>query len=158
VRKIMMSRSSLVLVVVLTAFAGTGCNCNPPVCTPGALACACTSGGTCNEGLVCGSDSKCSAAVVGGVVIADAAARGCEFVLNEAPGTEVVAVTFKNGATGTWVREAPRVAVTVLSGGDKALGDAVELGLTGSASSLTLTKASCVGLTGQRLSTTVSIH
>jgi hypothetical protein len=69
-----------------------------------------------------------------------------------------VSVTFQNGATGTWVREAPRVSVTVLSGGDKAIGDAVQLGLTGAASGLTLSKASCVGLTGQRLATTVTIR
>ncbi len=146
------------LLVLLGSLAGAGCTCMPPPCAAGAQACACLEGGTCHDGLACGSDQKCAPAVAAGVQIADAAARGCEFVLTEAPGTEVVSVTFKNSAKGTWVREAPRVAVTVLAGGDAALGDAVQLGLTGTASSLTLSKASCVDLQGQRLATTLSIR
>jgi len=150
-----MNRFNFSLIVVLSM---AGCQCTPPVCPAGTQACACLEGGACNDGLVCGSDLKCAPAVAAGVQIADVAARGCEFVLTEAPGTEVVSVTFKNGAKGTWLRESPRVAVTVLAGSDAALGDAVQLGLTGAASSLTLSKASCVDVKGQRLATTLSIR
>ena len=146
------------LIVVLALVTGAGCQCTPPACKPGTQACACLEGGACNDGLACASDQKCAPAVAAGVQISDVAARGCEFVLTEAPGTEVVSVVFKNGAKGTWIREAPRVAVTVLAGSDAALGDAVQLGLTGAASSLALSKASCVDLKGQRLATTLSIR
>lgn len=136
----------------------SGCNCNPQNCTPGAQACACVDGATCNTGLVCGSDNLCVAPVSAGVQIPDAAARGCEMVLTEAAGTEVVAVTFKNGAKGTWIRQAPKVAVTVVSGGDSALTGAIDLGLTGPAAGLSVSKAGCVDVSGQRLNTSISIR
>lgn len=150
-----MIRSFLFLIALL---ASAGCQCTPPACPPGTQACACLESGACNEGLACGSDQKCAPAVAAAVQISEAAARGCEFVLTEAQGTEVVSIVFKNGAKGTWIREAPRVAVTVVAGSDAALGDAVQLGLTGAASSLALSKASCVDLKGQRLATTLSIR
>jgi hypothetical protein len=115
-------------------------------------------GATCNTGLVCGGDNLCVAPVAATVQIPDAAARGCELVLTEAPGTEVVAVTFKNGAKGTWLRQAPKVAVTVVSGGDTALTGAIDLGLTGPASGLAVSKGGCVGVNGQRLNTTLSVR
>lgn len=145
-------------VAALALLLGAGCLCNPPVCTPGTQACACLESGACNDGLACGSDQKCAPAVAAGVQVADVSARGCEFVLTEAPGTEVVSVTFKNGAKGTWIREAPRVAVSVVTGSDTAFADAIQLGLTGAASSLSLSKASCVDLKGQRLATTLTIR
>lgn len=153
-----MSRFSFSLVVVLSLLAGAGCTCTPPACAPGTQSCACLEGGACNDGLACASDQKCAPAVAAGVQISDVTARGCEFVVTEAPGTEVVSVVFKNGAKGTWLREAPRVAVTVVAGSDAALGDAIALGLTGTASSLSLSKASCVDLKGQRLATTLTIR
>ncbi len=145
-------------VAVLALLLGAGCQCNPPACTAGTQACACLESGACNDGLACGSDQKCAPAVAAGVQVADVSARGCEFVLTEAPGTEVVSVTFKNGAKGTWIREAPRVAVSVVTGSDTAFADAIQLGLTGAASSLSLSKASCVDLKGQRLATTLTIR
>lgn len=153
-----MARVSFSLLVILSALAGAGCQCTPPACTPGTQACACLESGACNDGLACASDQKCAPAVAAGVQISDVTARGCEFVVTEAPGTEVVSVVFKNGAKGTWLREAPRVAVTVVAGSDAALGDAIALGLTGTASSLSLSKASCVDLKGQRLATTLTIR
>ncbi len=146
------------LLVLLAGLAGAGCTCTPPACKPGTQSCVCLEGAACADGLTCAGDNTCAPAVAAGVQIADLAARGCEFVLTEAPGTEVVSVTFKNGAKGTWIRESPRVAITVLAGGDAALGDAVQLGLTGAASSLALSKASCVDLKGQRLATTLTIR
>lgn len=150
-----MNRFNLSLVVLLSL---AGCQCTPAVCTPGTQSCACLEGGSCNDGLACGSDQKCAPAVAAGVHIEDVNARGCEFVLTESPGSEVVSVAFTGPATGTWIREAPRVAITVLAGRDGALGDSVKLGLTGAASGLTLSKASCVDLKGQRLATTLTIR
>lgn len=153
-----MTKSFLFVVAVLGLLSLTGCQCTPPACTPGTQDCACATGAVCNEGLVCSGDQKCAPGVTAGVQISDATARGCEFVLTEAPGTEVLSVEFKNGAKGTWIREAPRVAVTVVAGADTALAGSVSLGLTGSVTSLSLSKASCVDLKGQRLATTLSIR
>ncbi len=143
-------------VAVLGLLVGAGCS-SPP-CSPGTQGCACLEGSTCNTGLVCSSDLKCGAAVTIGVQVSDAAARGCEFVLTEAAGTEVRSVEFKGGSKGSWIRQAPKVAVTVVAGGDSALNGAVSLGLTGSASGLAFSKVSCVDLKGQRLSSTLSIR
>lgn len=150
-----MNRFSLVVVILLGV---SGCQCTPAECTPGTQACGCREGGACDEGLACASDQKCAPAVAASVTVADANARACEFILTESAGTEVVAVTFKHGAKGSWVREAPRVAVTVAAGSDAALGDTVQLGLTGATTGLALSKGSCVDVKGQRLSTTLTIH
>ena len=151
----MKSLSMLIAVLGLVVLAG--CNCNPP-CTPGTQGCACLTGSTCNTGLVCSTEMKCAAAVTLNVQVSDATARGCEFVLTEAPGTAVVSVDFNNGAKGTWIRQAPKVAVTVVAGGDAALNGAMSLGLTGPASGLAFSKVSCVDVKGQRLAATLSIR
>lgn len=151
-------KSLSMLVAVLGLLFVAGCNCNPQVCAPGAQGCPCLAESTCNAGLVCSSDMKCGAAVTIGVQVSDATARGCEFVLTEASGTEIVSVEFKDGSKGSWIRQAPKVAVTVVAGGDSALSGAVSLGLTGSASGLALSKVSCVDLKGQRLASTLSIR
>ena len=153
-----MWKSLPLMVAMLGLLSVTGCQCPPAACTAGTQACACLEGGSCSEGLVCAADRKCAPAVSAGVQISDAAARGCEFLLTEAPGAEVVMVEFKNGARGTWIREAPRVAITVVAGGDTALADAVQLGVTGSIANLSLSKASCVDQTGQRLASTLTIR
>jgi hypothetical protein len=151
-------KSLSMLVAVLGLLGVAGCSCNPPVCEAGSQGCACLEGSTCNTGLVCSSDLKCGAAVTIGVQVSDATARGCEFVLTEAAGTEVVSVNFKDGTRGSWIRQAPKVAVTVVSGGDSAISNAVSLGLSGSASGVAFSKVSCVDLKGQRLASTLSIR
>lgn len=149
---------TLLFLSALALLTLAGCNCNPANCKPGEQACACIEGGTCNTGLVCSSENTCVAPVAAGVQFPDAAARGCELLVTETPGSEVVAVTFKNGAKGTWLRQAPKVAITVVSGGDSALAGAVELGLTGPASGLSIARSSCVDVKGQRLSSSPSIR
>jgi hypothetical protein len=153
-----MMKSFPAMCVLLLGLSLSACQCNPPACAAGAVTCACKEGSVCNDGLVCGSDQKCAPAVSAGVQVSDATARGCEFLLTESAGTEVVSVAFKNGAKGTWIREAPKVAVTVVAGGDTALTGAIDLGLSGSVSNLTISKTSCVDVTGQRLASTISIR
>ena len=126
------------------------CTCNPP-CDAGALDCACKEAQACNDALVCSADNKCIAPTMATVRVTDAAARGCELVLNEAAGTTVAAVAFNNGVEGTWVRQAPKVAVTFVAGGDSAVSGQVELGLTGPASGVTVSKTGCVDVRGQRI-------
>jgi hypothetical protein len=151
-------KSLSMLVAVLGLLSVAGCNCNPPTCTAGTQSCPCLPNSMCNTGLVCSSDMKCGAAVTLGVQVSDATARGCEFVLTEAAGTEVLSVDFKNGTKGSWIRQAPKVAVTVVAGGDSSLSGAVSLGLSGAATGLALSKVSCVDLKGERLASTLTIR
>ncbi len=130
----------------------SSCSCGPKPCSEGEAGCACRAGNTCDDGLACGSDGKCGAVEVRGVHVSDAAARGCEVVLGEQAGTTVTGVVFKNGLKGAFVREAPRVAVTFVAGGDQAIAaGSVEVRLSGSAPSVTLASGSCVDSKGARL-------
>ncbi len=138
------------LLVVLLSSLLAGCACNPQ-CEPGALNCACKEASACNDALVCGGDNTCVAPTLATLQVTDANARGCELVLTENEGTTVAAVTFKNGLEGTWVRQAPKVAVTFVAGGDSAVSGQVELGLTGPASGVSVSKTGCVDVRGQRL-------
>ena len=154
----MKTLSTLFPGVCLLAAALTLTACSPPVtCAAGAQSCPCREGNVCDEGLTCGADQKCGSAVAAGVQF-DALARGCEFVLTEAPGTQVVSVEFGNQARGSWIRQAPQVAITVVAGADAPLTGAVQLGLSGAVGNLTLTKASCVDVKGQRLASTLSLR
>lgn len=145
------------IVSLFAVLALEACSCGTD-CKPGELSCACVEGSTCSAGLVCASDSKCVAPVAAGVQFPDAAARGCELLVTEATGTEVVSVAFKNGAKGTWIRQAPKVAISVVAGSDAALTGAVDLGLTGAASGLTVARSACVDVKGQRLTAAVTIR
>ncbi len=135
----------------------SGCTCGAP-CAPGAQSCACKEGSQCNDALACNPSNVCVPPVAAGLQVSDALARGCELLVTESAGSTVLSAAFKNGVKGTFVREAPKVAITFVSGGDTALGANVELGLSGPASGLTVGKTSCVDVKGQRLNATVSIR
>ena len=125
----------------------------PAKCDPGADTCACKPDSSCNDGLVCNPTSNtCGQGTLGGIQVGDAKARGCELLLTESAGTTVAAVAFKNGVVGTWVREAPRVAITFVAPKDEALpASSIDLNLTGPAAGLALTRSSCVDGTGAAL-------
>lgn len=148
-------KTSFFLMLSLALVLG-GCNCNPP-CDPGAATCACKEGSVCNDGLACGADNKCVPPVAAGLQV-DAAARGCELLLTESGATTVLTANFKNGVKGTFIRQAPKVALTFVSGGDTAIGSNVELGLGGPTSGITVTRSSCVDVKGAPISGTVSLR
>jgi hypothetical protein len=150
-----MKTTTILVSLTLAALALSGCACGPAQCTAGAATCACKPDSTCDANLVCGPANTCVPPVTAGIAVDDASARGCEVLLAEAGGTTVASVTFKGGVQGTWIRQAPKVAVSFVAGGDSALGGNVELGLVGGgASGVTVTKASCVDRLGARLTTT----
>lgn len=151
---------SRLLCVLLLMAVQAGCGCGA-TCPPGAAACACLSGNTCNDGLTCGSDGKCTAPMLVGLVVSDPAARGCEVLLTEQPGTSIANGQFTGGVVGTTVRQAPRVAMTFVAPADSAFpAGGVQLALSsGSTAGLTVTKASCVDVKGARLpNATISIR
>jgi hypothetical protein len=138
------------LLVLLAALLLTAC---PGVksCPPGSNACACTEN-VCDTGLVCLPNNTCGAAVAAGLGVSDAAARGCEVLLTEQAGTTVAAVIFGDGVVGTFVREAPKVAVSFVASADAQLPAAgISLALSGPASGLVVSKAACVDAKGAKL-------
>jgi len=96
-----------------------------------------------------------------GLVVSDAAARGCEVLLAEAPGTTIAKATFNSGVQGVSLRQAPQLAVTFVAPADAPLpSGGVTLALTsGALSGVTVTKATCVDSKGARLpNATVSLR
>lgn len=149
-----------ILALALFLLSQVGCSCGT-TCKPGDAACPCLSGNTCNDGLACGSDGKCTAPMLVGLVVSDPAARGCEVLLTEQAGTVVANGQFTGGVVGTTVRQAPRVAMTFVAPGDSAFpAGGVQLALSsGTTAGLTVTKAACVDVKGARLpNATVSIR
>ncbi len=151
-------KSLLLSFSLFGALALSGCACGPTECAPGARDCACRPDSACDDGLACGPANLCVPPVTAGVAVDDAAARGCELLLTEAPGTTVVSVAFRGGVQGTWLRQAPKVAVSFVAGGDTALASNVELGLVGPASGLTVSRSSCVDRLGKRLTSAPTLR
>lgn len=138
------------LLFVVSLFA-QACSCGPKVCAPGASGCPCKAADACDPGLLCGAGT-CSPGTLVTLQPGDPAVRGCEVLLTEQPGTTVGSVVFGGGVVGTFVREAPRVALSFVAPGDAALPAAgVQVGITGPTAGLTVTKSSCVDGNAQKL-------
>ncbi len=119
------------------------------MCTPGERDCACIEGVTCNGSLVC-SDGLCVDVDTSGLNVSDPAARSCEVIVVE-DNIEVVNVTFGEGVEGTFIREAPRVAVTFHKTDDSSFGSGTASVLTTGAGSLDLRRATCFDTNGAAL-------
>lgn len=101
--------------------------------------------GSCDEGLVC-SDLLCAPGSVTGVSF-PAGARACEVLVEEMAGA-LGDVRFATGIDGTFVREAPQVAITVMQQVDEDFpAGAVEVVATADAS-LEVRSSSCVDTAG----------
>lgn len=151
--------NKLVFPVILLLLAASACTCGT-TCTPGAKDCACKEANVCDEGLVCGDMNKCTSPTTVAVQVSDAKARGCEVLLTESAGSTVADVSFTKGVQGAFVREAPRVAFSfVAPANDRLPAEGVGVAIAGPASGVTVTKATCVDSTGQKLAgATVSIR
>lgn len=111
----------------------------------GVADCPCRTDRTCDTGLAC-VDGVCVAEVTTGLVL-PAGARGCEVLLLEGGG-RVGEVRFAAGVRGTFVREAPRVAIAVIRESDADFpSGAVEVLGTGSPVA-TVAEARCVDAAG----------
>lgn len=148
-----MTRSLLALVLAAACGAtacGDGGGGMPPACmgAVGTAGCACRMDDTCEGDLVC-AEMVCVAGAVRGVAL-PAGARGCEILLIEDTG-RLTDVRF-TAVDGTFVREAPQVAVTVMQGADEDFPEgAVEL-VTSAEARLTVASSSCVDSVGAPIS------
>jgi hypothetical protein len=82
--------------------------------------------------------------------VSNANARGCEVLLTE-KGGKVQRVTFEGSVKGTFLREAPRVAVTFVSKEDSPIAAGVVKIEGGPLSGVEVTKVSCVDKSGAKL-------
>ena len=113
----------------------------------GILDCPCGAGDTCDAGLVC-VDGTCVTEVVAATGLSlPAGARGCEVLLGEGAG-RVTDVRFGAGVRGTFIREAPRVAITVVTTGDADFADGVVEVLGTGTPPATVETARCVDAAG----------
>jgi hypothetical protein len=138
-------------VFALVVTTASACSCGPK---------SCANGQPCDTGTVCGPAGTCVAPTFTSFTI-PAEARGCEVLLTEQAGTTFDSAKFGTGVVGTSLREAPRVAITFVAAKDTAItADQVQLALTsGSAAGLSITRASCVDVTGSKLpNATVSLR
>lgn len=79
-----------------------------------------------------------------GVTVSDPNARGCEVLLLEG-GARVDSVTFDDTVKGTFIREAPRVAVSFVAAGDAPIAaGAVQVSLSGGAGDVEVKTVHCV--------------
>ena len=79
-----------------------------------------------------------------GVKVSDPNARGCEVLLLEG-GAHIDAVTFDDTVKGTFIREAPRVAVSFVAAGDAPIAaGAVQVAVTGDAGEVEVKTVRCV--------------
>lgn len=128
------------------------CNCNKP-CEVGQATCACRDGNQCDDGAVCSDSNICVAPKLVDIQVSDSAARGCELLVTEKPGTQVAFGKFATGVVGSYVRESPKVAVAFVAEKDSPLpGSGAQLALSaGDAAGLTVAKSSCVDAKGGKL-------
>jgi hypothetical protein len=110
---------------------------------------ACNSDNPCGDGLVC-VDERC---VAGGDVdvVVDSAVRGCEVLLEDGADARAVSVRFGKGVKGSFVRHAPRLALSFVATGDQAVSasDVVPVAVGGGVPALV--KTTCLDKAGKAL-------
>ncbi|MCP4541188.1 MAG: hypothetical protein GY832_28980 [Chloroflexi bacterium] len=119
-------------------------------CEKGTANCACKEGDTCDDGLTC-VDGICKSQSSDGLSISDPLARSCE-VLVEENDIRVVGLTKdETKIKATFVRQAPKVAITFYALKDAAIADGT-LGIryTGGGS-MAIKKTSCADAKGKIL-------
>lgn len=141
------------LTIALALAAGCGDDGGGPdaSCELGTEGCACNMG-TCGSGLAC-DEGMCVRVESSGISIDDANARSCELIVIESE-LEVINVQFGSGVEGTFVREAPRTAITFHRSDDSAFGsDAVSVQTTSDpGGSLSIRRPRCFDRDGAELS------
>lgn len=145
-------RTQLSYLLVTLAVAGSACGSDGDdrSCEPGSAACACLEDDACGDGLAC-EDGVCRGESDVGISVSDGRARACDLLLAEGAG-HVHAVAFGDAVKGTFVREAPRVAVSLISASDAPIpADAVSLRVVGDAADVEVADVACADSAGEPL-------
>ena len=139
-------RSLARILVVATLAPIAGCAGEPPPCTAGAPGCACRPGGACDDGASC-TDGTCEAVQDRSLVLDAPGARACEILLRDG-GEQLASVSYE-GARGAHVRESPRTAIAVHSGGEGELSShAISVRVIGSGAPLSVDSTRCFDADG----------
>lgn len=141
--------------LALLSSAALGCDdtSENPECTPGKASCECTDDGGCDDGLTCEA-GVCQAWATTTLTVGDKAARACDVLLEEKGGATIKQVRFDDSVKGTFVREAPRTAVSFVATSDAPIGGGVVIVemLGGDGSGVTVVKSECAGADGAPIS------
>ena len=122
--------TSILWAVVGLAACG-GDDSSSDTCKPGAAGCECLKDNVCDDNLTC-TDGKCAGTFDVGVAVSDPAARACDVLLSETT-AQVSSVGFDESVKGSYVRQAPKVAVSFVSAKDAPIsGSGISLKLVGS--------------------------
>ena len=144
-------RRQLAAVALCAALALVACgddddaaNANPDAATAG-----CSSASPCDDGFVC-VDERC---VAGGDVDVeiDSAARACEVLLRDGEQAQAVGVRFGAGVKGSFVRRAPRLALSFVAAGDEAIAASDVVPTAVGAGAPELVTATCLDAKGKAL-------
>ncbi len=138
--------------ITLSSCSGCDDSSSGSDCEPGTAGCECRDGDAgpaCDEGLTC-VEGVCQGENTIGVSISDPNVRSCEVLVEEA-GAVVVGLTTDGTIKGTFIRQAPKVAITFISLTDEPIGeDALQIRTTGDDSAtITVKSSSCADSAGQ---------
>jgi len=117
-------------------------------CTPGSEGCACSAGDRCDDGLTC-DHGVCGQGATLAPLAFPAQARSCELLLRE-HGAAVLSIAFASDTAGSFVREAPRVAVALHALSDAPMGE-LEVHVTGGGDRPTTERTHCFDASGEAL-------
>ena len=145
-----LTRRQLVACALVASLALAACGDDDSAAGPkdGAVA-ACDNENPCGDGLVC-VDERC---VAGGNVdvVIDSAARACEVLLQDGNAAQAVSVRFGKGVKGSFVRHAPRLALSFVAAGDEAVSASDVVPVAVGAGVPALVKTTCVDKAGKAL-------
>ncbi len=140
---VLLTLSALPATLVGCGNGGGGGGNTQPACTAGAKGCACKPGNACDDGLTC-TGNVCGEGVSSGVVVSSPNARGCDVLLEE-KGVRVEKVAYDSTVKGTFIRQAPRVALSFVSASDAPIPNgAIKLTLSGPSAQVAVAKVTCV--------------
>ena len=150
-----LGRAAVLAALAVVTASTTGCGDDEGACKAGEAGCACVTdadaGAACADGLAC-IEGTCKGESEAGLVVGDKRARACDVLVLE-EGARVADVVFGDGVLGTFVREAPRVAVSFIANTDAAIsGSAIRVRVNGDISGLSVQEVECAGADGATLS------
>ncbi|HMI92476.1 MAG TPA: hypothetical protein VK509_13975 [Polyangiales bacterium] len=137
-----------VALVASLALAACGDDDSAPSPRDGSVA-ACNRDNPCGDGLVC-VDERC---VAGGDVdvVIGSSVRGCEVLLEDGDGAQAVDVRFGEGVKGSFVRHAPRLALSFVATGDEAVSASDVVPVAVGSGVPKLLKTACIDKAGKAL-------